>query len=760
MPGAIIIGQGGGSGGGSGSNLSVGLTGTTAPTSATELGIIISGVFRPVSDTYPLPVDGTITATNPSVGVIGSTAPLSATFLGVVNGSGNLEGVGASNPVRIDPTGTTIQPVEVSDGTNVVFTSAHPAYVQEPTLDGCISAGKLTVTGTIAATQSGTWTVGISAAQTIAVTNAGTFAVQATLAAETTKVIGTVNQGTSPWVISGAVTTSGTVTAIGTLTNNNAAPSTNNIGALVALANAAAPTNTEGDQTLLSVDLAGNIRATLHAETTKVIGTVNQGTSPWVISGAVTTSGTVTAIGTLTNNNAAPSTTNVGVLPAIANAAAPTYTEGDQVLASVDLAGSLRTNTAEWGGTVVSAPTAASTPPAGTEVAPVIRPIGRKQTQILTTTALAGNAVFTSSWFDTNATGDAWASAFAYTSAAANSATNGFIIQGTDDQSNASLTKTLSFASVVGNNQSQITAFISTRYWRVQYTNGSTTQVGSSFEVTATSVNYANNLFIQSPPNPGAISQAVWTTSIAPNALNPTVTDGRVAFQQTDVNNTVAGIPASLNMVSTGTAAGFFQRTPAIFKTAQFSASGLTPVWTPVSGKKFRLMKFQILLTDNASTVTTPAVVTASLFDAGTITSSTFTTFSITSNVLTINGTFSGFAAGQNVLLTGFTATYLNNISLTLTTASASVLTATFTHANVGSTGDTTGTATAGYIMSVDFYLPATAIAAPIGDGFQSGWIDLGNGFISATANNPLAVSLNLPISTGVGRIVMCGTEE
>jgi hypothetical protein len=42
-----------------------------------------------------------------------------------------------------------------------------------------------------------------------AVTNAGTFAVQATLAAETTKVIGTVNQGTSPWVVGGAVTGSG-----------------------------------------------------------------------------------------------------------------------------------------------------------------------------------------------------------------------------------------------------------------------------------------------------------------------------------------------------------------------------------------------------------------------------------------------------------------------------------------------------------------------------------------------------------------------
>jgi hypothetical protein len=38
------------------------------------------------------------------------------------------------------------------------------------------------------------------------VVGTGTFATQATLAAETTKVIGTVNQGTSPWVISGALT--------------------------------------------------------------------------------------------------------------------------------------------------------------------------------------------------------------------------------------------------------------------------------------------------------------------------------------------------------------------------------------------------------------------------------------------------------------------------------------------------------------------------------------------------------------------------
>ena len=47
-------------------------------------------------------------------------------------------------------------------------------------------------------------------------------------------------------------------------------------------------------------------------------------------------------IGTLTNNAAAPSTTNLGSLTALANAAAPSWTEGRQVLLSVDLSGALR----------------------------------------------------------------------------------------------------------------------------------------------------------------------------------------------------------------------------------------------------------------------------------------------------------------------------------------------------------------------------------------------------------------------------------
>jgi hypothetical protein len=53
--------------------------------------------------------------------------------------------------------------------------------------------------------------------------------------------------------------------------------------------------------------------------------------------------GATVVTGTLSNNTAPPGPNNVGVLPAVANAAAPTYIEGNQVLLSTDLSGNLRT---------------------------------------------------------------------------------------------------------------------------------------------------------------------------------------------------------------------------------------------------------------------------------------------------------------------------------------------------------------------------------------------------------------------------------
>ena len=49
--------------------------------------------------------------------------------------------------------------------------------------------------------------------------------------------------------------------------------------------------------------------------------------------------------GSLTNNSAAPIANNVGALVVLANAATPSWTEGNQVLLSTDLSGSLRVST-------------------------------------------------------------------------------------------------------------------------------------------------------------------------------------------------------------------------------------------------------------------------------------------------------------------------------------------------------------------------------------------------------------------------------
>ncbi len=79
-------------------------------------------------------------------------------------------------------------------------------------------------------------------------TNAGTFATQATLAAETTKVIGTVNQGTSPWVTADA--------ADGPVAAGTAAAKSTLIGAQF---NSTLPTLTNGQQAAAQCDSSGRL---------------------------------------------------------------------------------------------------------------------------------------------------------------------------------------------------------------------------------------------------------------------------------------------------------------------------------------------------------------------------------------------------------------------------------------------------------------------------------------------------------------------
>jgi hypothetical protein len=141
-----------------------------------------------------------------------------------------------------------------------------------------------------------------------------------------------------------------TVTVAGNKTNNNAAPGATNIGALVAIVaptNTTFPTYTAGDEVLLVTDLAGNTNTDMQYWAGSDLGAPsNYGTSP----GAVVVPGvnafvtnTVVVDGTLTNNNAAPTATLIGVLPAIAETTwtTVTYTTGDMVLPITDLHGAL-----------------------------------------------------------------------------------------------------------------------------------------------------------------------------------------------------------------------------------------------------------------------------------------------------------------------------------------------------------------------------------------------------------------------------------
>lgn len=77
------------------------------------------------------------------------------------------------------------------------------------------------------------------------------------------------------------------------------------------------------------------------------------------------------------------------------------------------------------------------------------------------------------------------------------------------------------------------------------------------------------------------------------------------------VGTGVAGTPAGGVLTVQGAA------TPAVFKSASATATGNTAVWTPTTGKKFRLLRFSIELTANAIQ-TVAGVITVSFQDATT----------------------------------------------------------------------------------------------------------------------------------------------
>ena len=143
--------------------------GSTAPTvgqktSANSLPVVIA------SDQSAVTVTGTVTATNPSVGTNNAAAPASSTQIGGTDGTnlqaarvfdadtgagsqyvlgtilrksasgGSVEAGTSTDPLRIDPTGTTTQPVSDAGGSLTVDTTQLPAALVGGRLDTNVGA--------------------------------------------------------------------------------------------------------------------------------------------------------------------------------------------------------------------------------------------------------------------------------------------------------------------------------------------------------------------------------------------------------------------------------------------------------------------------------------------------------------------------------------------------------------------------------------------------------------------------------------------
>jgi hypothetical protein len=298
-------------------------------------------------------------------------------------------------------------------------------------------------------------------------------------------------------------------------------------------------------------------------------------------------SGTQTVAGAKTNNAAAPGATNVGALVAVANALGQTWTEGDQVLLSEDLNGSLRTmagvlpeTTAAW--------TSATT--VNTALTATVTGYGTVLVTLNNTSTITGGVVTfeasdaASNWYLVNVP----------------IPVSALTVPNTD--SNLSLTATLSAY------QFNVAGFVSFRVRLSTVISGTgTVNVGIQAQAVANA--------------PTSMNVALRTPSTSSAATD----NGANVLRIGDFSNNAAPLYVADSVYGgafSGTAnaalSGWSKmRAPTVFKTVQATATGNTAIWTPGSGNKFRLMKYQIEATGNLA-LTAAGVLTVSFQDATT----------------------------------------------------------------------------------------------------------------------------------------------
>jgi hypothetical protein len=421
--------------------------------------------------------------------------------------------------------------------------------------------------------------------------------------------------------------------------------------------------------------------------------TANQGSPPWsqrIQDGASSTLATVTASNALKVDGSAvtqpvsgtvTANTNItqigGVAESITNPLPVRLSDGTNPFGTSG--NPLSGNVSQWGGTSVAS--ASTTALDGTGALPSVRQIPTRNGRILTTTPLGANAAYISPWFDTNQDGTSNVTASVYT----NQPGTFFGIEESDDTSSANFQDNVTqLNSVSANSLQSITGDIFRRYWRVHYINSTTAQ--TVFEITVSPnslyrVTYGISNGVVRPvyvDSSGALGIGISTSGISYDnqRIDPIIGNG-IVRPMGAAQMALESTPSS----PSGQQVWVEVRTPSVFKTTTATVSGNTVVWTPTSGKKFRLMRYIIQIPQNAA------------------------------------------------------ASAAADLEITFQDATTSI--------GVGHS----------------CFIPSTA-ATTFGSGYSSGWIDLGNGYLSAAANNVLNINLSFALTSGEVRVTVCGAEE
>jgi len=203
----------------------------------------VSGQSGAVSAANPLPVTGSFSATSSARAtaaaptyVEGTDNPFSADLGGALRVLATVDTTGLATSANQTTINTTLGTINTTVGTP--FQAGGTAIAVGPAATGTALSGAPVRIGLSDGTNAQNWLAGIALGDGVNGNNTGAVApwvwngttwdrmpgttagvtvrsptaanFLVTLPAETTKVIGTVNQGTSPWVVSGAVTNAGT----------------------------------------------------------------------------------------------------------------------------------------------------------------------------------------------------------------------------------------------------------------------------------------------------------------------------------------------------------------------------------------------------------------------------------------------------------------------------------------------------------------------------------------------------------------------